>query len=146
VSASCTENLSLATRYQDPAGEDEILTSITPVLTPAGCWIVLVAHPYASMLGTSLAEPVWQRFEVQVAAAIYLAMAIITIIVFLSMRHSVLRFRGLARDIRTGHAGNRSLRRRTGGGTVRRRRVRSPDRQAAGVGRASPRPRTTPMP
>ncbi|MFM9842785.1 MAG: sensor histidine kinase [Dongiaceae bacterium] len=109
VSASCTENLSLATRYQDPTGEDEILTSITPVLTPAGCWIVLVAHPYASMLGTSLAEPVWQRFEVQVAAAIYLAMAIITIIVFLSMRRSVLRFRGLARDIRTGHAGNRSF-------------------------------------
>ena len=61
------------------------------------------------MLGTSLAEPVWQRFEVQVAAAIYLAMAIITIIVFLSMRRSVLRFRGLARDIRTGHAGNRSF-------------------------------------
>lgn len=109
VSVSCTENLSLATRYQDPSGADEILTSITPVLTPAGCWIVLVAHPYSSMLGTSLAEPVWQRFEVQVAAAIYLTMAIITIIVFLSMRRSVLRFRGLARDIRTGHAGNRSF-------------------------------------
>ena len=26
VSASCTENLTLATRYQDPTGEDEILT------------------------------------------------------------------------------------------------------------------------
>lgn len=109
VPASCTENLSLATRYRDPTGQDEILTSITPVLTPAGCWIVLVAHPYESMLGSSIAEPVWQRFEVRVAAAIYLAMAAITIVVFLSMRRSVLKFRELARDIRTGQAGTRSF-------------------------------------
>src|SRR4029453_15715828 len=58
---------------------------------------------------TSIAEPVWMRFEVRVAAAIYLAMAVLTLWVFLSVRRGILRFRALARDLRTGEAGDRSF-------------------------------------
>src|SRR3546814_9352712 len=42
-------------------------------------------------------------------AGIYLAMALLTLIVFVSIRRSVLRFRALARDLRTGTAGDRSF-------------------------------------
>src|SRR5262249_15649239 len=87
----------------------EILTSITPVLTPAGCWLVVVSHPLESLLGTSIAEPVWMRFEVRFAAAIYLVMAALTFAVFLSVRRSVLRFRRLARDLGSGDAGDFSF-------------------------------------
>jgi two-component system sensor histidine kinase ChvG len=109
VSQTCTGNKTLSNRYRDPEGRDEVLTSVTPVLTPAGCWIVVVSHPIASLLGTSIAEPVWGRFEVRVAAIIYLAMAALTLLVFLSIRRSVLRFRSLARDLRTGDADGRSF-------------------------------------
>ncbi len=109
VSVTCTGNLPLANRYRDPEGHEEVLTSITPVLTDAGCWTVIVSHPLESLLGATLAQPYWMRFEVQVAAGIYLAMALLTLIVFVSIRRSVLRFRALARDLRTGTAGDRSF-------------------------------------
>ncbi|HZF37111.1 MAG TPA: HAMP domain-containing sensor histidine kinase [Candidatus Angelobacter sp.] len=109
VSDACTGNVTHARRYRDPEGHDEVLTSITPVLTPAGCWMIVLSHPLESLLGTSIAEPVWMRFEVRVAAAIYVAMAVLTLWVFLSVRRGVLRFRALARDLRTGDAGDRSF-------------------------------------
>jgi len=109
VSDACTGNVTHARRYRDPEGHDEVLTSITPVLTPAGCWMIVLSHPLESLLGTSIAEPVWMRFEVRVAAAIYLVMAVLTLWVFLSVRRGILRFRALARDLRTGDAGDRSF-------------------------------------
>jgi two-component system sensor histidine kinase ChvG len=109
VSDACTGNVTHARRYRDPEGHDEVLTSITPVLTPAGCWMIVLSHPLESLLGTSIAEPVWMRFEVRVAGAIYLVMAVLTLWVFLSVRRGILRFRALARDLRTGDAGDRSF-------------------------------------
>lgn len=109
VSVTCTGNLPLANRYRDPEGREEVLTSITPVLTESGCWAVIVSHPLESLLGATLAQPYWMRFEVRVAAGIYLAMALLTLVVFFSIRRSVLRFRALARDLRTGTAGDRSF-------------------------------------
>lgn len=109
VSDACTGNVTHARRYRDPEGHDEILTSITPVLTPAGCWMIVLSHPLESLLGTSLAEPVWMRFEVRVAAGIYVVMAVLTLWVFLSVRRGILRFRKLARDLRTGDAGDSSF-------------------------------------
>ena len=109
VSVTCTGNLPLASRYRDPEGHEEVLTSITPVLTEVGCWAVIVSHPLESLLGVTLDQPYWMRFEVRVAAGIYLAMALLTLVVFLSIRRSVLRFRALARDLRRGTAGDRSF-------------------------------------
>jgi two-component system sensor histidine kinase ChvG len=109
VSDTCTTNVTLARKYRDPEGQEEILTSITPILTPAGCWMIVVSHPLESLLGTSLAEPVWMRFEVRAAAAIYLVMAMLTLAAFLSIRRAILRFRRLARDLRTGEAGEGSF-------------------------------------
>jgi len=109
VSDTCTSNMTLAKKFRDPEGQDEVLTSITPVLTPAGCWMIVVSHPFESLLGTSLAEPVWMRFEVRVASAIYLAMAVLILAVFLSIRRGIVQFRQLARDLRTGDAGDQSF-------------------------------------
>jgi two-component system sensor histidine kinase ChvG len=49
------------------------------------------------------------RFEVRVAAAIYVVMAILTLAAFLSIRRAILRFRQLARDLRIGDAGDVSF-------------------------------------
>ncbi len=109
VAVTCTGNLPLANRYRDPEGREEVLTSITPVLSELGCWAIIISHPIESFLGTSLGQPYWMRFEVRMAAGIYLIMAALTLIVFLSIRRSVLRFRRLARDLRTGAAAGKSF-------------------------------------
>ena len=109
VTETCIGNVPLANRYRDPEGREEMLTSITPVLTKDGCWAIIISHPVESLLGSTIGQPYWQRFEVRVAAGIYVVMAIITLLVFVSIRRGVLRFRQLARDISVGEAGDRSF-------------------------------------
>lgn len=109
VMEKCTGNVTRTKRFRDPEGQEEVLTSVTPILTPAGCWMIVVSHPLESLLGSSLSEPVWMRFEVRVAAAIYLGMAVLILAVFLSIRGGIVRFRELARDLRTGDAGDQSF-------------------------------------
>jgi len=109
VTETCIGNVPLANRYRDPAGQEEMLTSITPVLTSAGCWAIIISHPVESLLGSTIGRPYWQRVEVRIAAGIYVAMAVITLLVFFSIRRGVLRFRQLARDISAGEGGDRSF-------------------------------------
>ena len=109
LAVTCRGNQPLANRHDDDDGRGEVLTSITPVLTDAGCWAIVLAHPLDSFLGNSLGQPYWMRFEVRAAAMIYLAMALLTLVVFLSIRRSVLKFRQLARELRTGAAGDKSF-------------------------------------
>ncbi len=92
----------IALRHVNVSGAEELLTSITPIATDSGCWIVVTAHTSGAFLGTSIGQPYWQTLEVRVAAAIYLAMAALTIGVFVSIWRSLTRFRDLAREIREG--------------------------------------------
>jgi len=102
VAQSCSGNRPLAQPYRDPTGKVEILTSVVPVLTSAGCWTIVFSYPLDNLLGAALGTPYWRRFEVQLAAAIYLGLAGITLFVFFLVRRSVLRFQGLARALRLG--------------------------------------------
>jgi two-component system sensor histidine kinase ChvG len=109
VTETCIGAQPLAKHYRDPEGHEEMLTSITPVQTVAGCWAIIISHPLETLLGSTIGQPYWQRFEVRVAAGIYLAMAVITMLVFFSIRRGVLRFRQLARDISAGEGADRSF-------------------------------------
>ena len=104
LSSSCAGELPIALRHNDPERQEELLTSITPIRTPAGCWVVVTTHDTGAFLGASIGQPYWQTLEVRVAGAIYLAMALLTIGVFFSIWRSLMRFRNLARGIRTGVA------------------------------------------
>lgn len=101
---SCAGELPIALRHNDPKRQEELLTSITPIKTEDGCWVVVTAHDTGAFLGASIGQPYWQTLEVRVASVIYLAMALLTIGVFFSIWRSLMRFRNLARGIRTGVA------------------------------------------
>lgn len=100
LSESCSGGEQLAIRYQTPAGDEEIITSITPVNTVEGCWAVITTHSTAAFLGESVGKPYWQRPEIRLAAAIYLAMVAISLTIFISVWRSINRFGRLARAIR----------------------------------------------
>lgn len=102
VAQTCIGNQPLANRYRDPEGREEVLSSLVPIKSAAGCWVLVLSHPLESMLGSSLGQPYWKQIEVRIAAAIYLAMALLTFGVFWSIRHGVLRFGDVARAVRTG--------------------------------------------
>ena len=94
----------IALRHVNAGGAEELLTSITPIPTDSGCWMVITAHTSGAFLGTSIGQPYWKTLEIRLAAVIYLGMAALTIGVFVSIWRSLTRFRNLARDIRKGIA------------------------------------------
>jgi len=105
LAQSCAGEIPVALRHTGSGGEAEILTSITPVTTPAGCWAVITTHSAREMLGTAIDRPYWQTLEVRLAGAIYVAMALLTFGLFFSIWRGLMRFRDLARGIGSGKAG-----------------------------------------
>ncbi len=102
LTESCDGEIPMALRHQTASGQEELLTSITPVTTRAGCWAVITTHSMGEMLGTAIDQPYWKTVEVRVASWIYFAMAVFTIGVFFTIWRGLGRFRDLARGISSG--------------------------------------------
>lgn len=105
LAATCRGDLPFALRYPQPGGTDEIVTSVTPLRTPAGCWAVVTSFSAASIPGAPLGRPYWASPEVRVAAVIYLAMVLLTFTTFWSIRQGLKRFAERASAIRERRPG-----------------------------------------
>lgn len=99
---SCAGGLPIALRYRKPGGGEELLSSITPVTTEAGCWAVITAHAGGAFLGTAIGQPYWQTLEVRFAVIAYLVLVVLTLMVFGGIWRSLMRFRATARAIGNG--------------------------------------------
>lgn len=109
LSESCSGDEQLAVRFSTERGGEAILTSITPVNTGQGCWVVLTSHSTAAFLGEAIGQPYWNRPEVRIAAFIYLAMVVISLTIFIALWRNVHRFGKLARSIGVEGRGGRSF-------------------------------------
>jgi two-component system sensor histidine kinase ChvG len=98
---TCEGDRPLSTHYKNPAGDEEILTSITPVNLENGCWAVITSNSKEEFVNSSFAQPYWKTAEVRFAAAIYVLMAVVVIVLFVGVWRSLNRFESLARKIRT---------------------------------------------
>lgn len=105
LAQSCRVQLPIALRHRGSGGQEELLTSITPITTEAGCWAIITIHTSGEMLGTAIDQPYWMTLEVRVAVGIYLGMAVFTFGLFYSILRGLMRFRDLARGIGEGHGG-----------------------------------------
>ena len=110
LSESCDGEFPFALRYRIPGGADEIVTSMTPLKAPSGCWMVVTSTAAGALPGSNLGRPYWASSEVRIAAAIYLAMVLLTITTFWSVRRGLRRFAERARSIRERRAGGGSFR------------------------------------
>lgn len=99
---SCTDDMPIALRYKTREDRKEMLTSISPVVTEMGCWAIVTTHNDGAFLGTSLGQAYWQTWEVRTAAAIYLALVAMTLLIFFGIWRNLMRFRSLARSIASG--------------------------------------------
>lgn len=109
IGAECGPVPDEARRYTNVSGAEEVLTSLVPVMSLQGCWIVLVSKSADRVLRSSLGRPYWQSAEVRIAAAIYLLFALVILWMFLDILANLRRFARLAHDIRTGNAGGLSF-------------------------------------
>ena len=105
LSASCEGEVPLSLHYRAPERDDQIVTSVTPLHTTAGCWVFVTTLSAGSLSGLDLGRPYWERQDVRLAAAIYLAMIVIIFTTFWSIRRGLKRFVEHARAIRERQPG-----------------------------------------
>jgi two-component system sensor histidine kinase ChvG len=106
LSDACMWDASNEIRYKQADGTVELLTSIMPIRTAAGCWVLTSTHATSEFLNTSIGRPYWETREIRVAAAIYLVLAVVALLVAVSIRLSLRRFRDVAAEISQGRIGD----------------------------------------
>jgi len=109
LSDTCTWDSPLEIRYTRPDGGEQILTSVIPIQSRWGCWVLISAHAASEFLNTSIGRPYWQTREVRIAALIYLVGLFLAGLIAWSVRTNVNHFRRVAREIRQGRIGRHSF-------------------------------------
>jgi two-component system sensor histidine kinase ChvG len=106
LSDACMGDASEELRYRQPNGTVELLTSIIPIKTGRGCWVLTSTHTTSEFLNTSIGRPYWETRAVRVAAGIYLVLAILAMLAAVSIFLSLRRFREVADEIGQGRIGD----------------------------------------
>ncbi len=102
LSKSCDADAPIDIQYQRPGGSDQIMTSLVPLQTRWGCWILISSHTTAEFLYTSVDRPLWKTPQSKVAALFYVAAALLAMLVVVGVSRSLRHFRRVAADIRQG--------------------------------------------
>jgi len=93
-------------RYRQRDGSVELLTSIIPIKTANGCWVLTSTHTTSDFLNTSIGRPYWETRAVRIAAGIYLVLALLAVLAAVSIFLSLRRFREVADEIGQGRIGD----------------------------------------
>lgn len=112
LSQACIWDATDEIRYRQADGSVELLTSIIPIRTPSGCWVLTSTHVTSEFLNTSIGRPYWETREIRLAALIYLVVALLALLVAISIRLSLHRFRTVANEISQGRIGDHAFARR----------------------------------
>ena len=104
---TCEGGYPLGQRYTNYSGEREILTSLTPIRSPTGCWVIITSNSPAQIGGLISDRPYWARPEVQFAGLVYFLMAALVLWLLLGLRGELDRFADQARRIRRRRGGPR---------------------------------------
>lgn len=104
LARACDEGFPLVQNYPSQSARREVLTSLVPVKSPAGCWVIITSST-PSQIGNAASElPYWQQPAIRLAAAIYAGMAILVVWLLLAVRGDLRRF-----VIQARHVGEDSL-------------------------------------
>lgn len=122
VARTCSGNMPLALRTTPRPGApgsspasppgantDEVITSITPVATPEGCFALIIANPVRGLSGVANDDPPWSSPEVRLALLIYVVMAVLVGTLIHGLWRSFRRFAQTARTIPAANAGGQSF-------------------------------------
>ena len=109
ISDACRWDAANEIRYRQASGTVELLTSIIPIRAAGGCWVLTSTHTTSEFLNTSIGRPYWETREVRVAAAIYLVLAVLALLVAISIRLTLRRFRDVAAEISQGRIGDNAF-------------------------------------
>jgi two-component system sensor histidine kinase ChvG len=100
LAENCRGEMPFSLIYHRSTGGAEIITAVTPLSTPLGCWAVVASFSADAFPSAHLGQPYWATSVVRIAALAYLAMAAVTFSTLFSIRGGLRRFVERARRIR----------------------------------------------
>jgi two-component system sensor histidine kinase ChvG len=103
----CDINATDEMRYARERNREESLTSIIPIQTTLGCWVLVASHSADEFLDTSIGRSYAQVPAVHFAAAIYVALAALSALIAFNLWHNIQNFRAAAREVREGRGRDR---------------------------------------
>lgn len=104
---SCNATEAQRRWVDDGSAEGRLVVAVTPVQTASGCWALVTRLSTSESLARAVSGRYWQRPEVALALGLYLALAVVILLVLLSVWRNLARFERLARSIAIGREGNR---------------------------------------
>lgn len=96
--------------FLNPAGAQELLTSMTPIHSGSSCWVVITSQNTSTLAPIRPNASFWASIPMQVAAAVYVLGTALVVWLFAHMWRNVSRFRRAARRIRLRGDGVASFR------------------------------------
>jgi two-component system, OmpR family, sensor histidine kinase ChvG len=105
VTDSCEGGRALDLHYTTATGAEEVLTSIVPFTTNAGCWAVVTSQSAQELAGSFLDRPYWKSPEIRIAAAVYALLAVLVLMVVGSLWLNLRRLGRQARKVAEGCGG-----------------------------------------
>jgi len=110
LAPTCDKVAEREVSFLNPAGTQELLTSMTPIHTGSACWVVITSQDAATLAPIQPDLSFWSSIPMQIAAAVYVAGTVLVVWLFAHMWRNVSRFRSAARRIRLRGAGVASFR------------------------------------
>ena len=105
VTDSCQGGRALDLHYTSSTGAEEVLTSIVPFTSNAGCWAVVTSQSTQELAGSFIDRPYWKSPEIRIAAAVYALLAVLVLMVFGSLWLNIRRLGRQARKVAEGRGG-----------------------------------------
>lgn len=106
VVESCGAGKSVSIRFDAPNKPRAADATITPVRSPTGCWAVVVTFTESRPYGAQQDVPYWATRQVQMAFAIYAAMAVFVLLLFLGAWRNLRGFARTAERLADGDTGS----------------------------------------
>ncbi len=110
LAPTCDRTTDLEVRFVNPAGLQELLTSMTPVHVNGNCWIVITSQNAADLAPPALRISFWSLPSLPLSMAVYFFSAFLVILLSVHLWRNVTRFRAAARRIRLRGSGAASFR------------------------------------
>jgi two-component system sensor histidine kinase ChvG len=100
LAKACARTRQQFLRFTNPAGQEELLTSLTPLHLSNGCWVVMTSDGAAAFLQSSIGRSFWQSAEIKIAALVYFLTAGLICWLIADMWRGANQFQKAARAIR----------------------------------------------
>lgn len=101
MSSTCLVEDPSTRRFQNRAGQIELITSVTPIPLEAGCWAIMTSHSDETLISSSLGRETWRTPAVQIAGVIYALIAGLVAWLVFDIWTNLQRFRKGAERIRS---------------------------------------------